>query len=159
MIYCNPLLFIPGKHCIKFETHGLPPAVLNTFPSVSCLLITLLLFLLYCRTNFLSSVPSETLTDYQPSASTITSNTMLPTARGTTAWFQTTLSMKAKSRGCHLVTDEIMKELGDAIKPFKVGLAHFFLQHTSASLTINENWDSDVRLDSEDALNRTFLYC
>jgi len=33
-----------------------------------------------------------------------------------------------------------MKQISDDLKEFKIGLANFFLQHTSASLTINENW-------------------
>ena len=40
------------------------------------------------------------------------------------------------------------------LRGIRVGLAHFFLQHTSASLTINENADPDVRADMEAALNR-----
>jgi len=56
------------------------------------------------------------------------------------AWSQATVVLKARSRGCHLVTDEIMKQISDDLKEFKIGLANFFLQHTSASLTINENW-------------------
>jgi len=56
-------------------------------------------------------------------------------------------------RGCHLITDQIMKQLPE-LRNYKVGLAHIFLQHTSASITVNENYDSDVRRDMEDVLNR-----
>eukprot|EP01111_Echinosteliopsis_oligospora_P014922 TRINITY_DN5745_c0_g1_i2.p1 TRINITY_DN5745_c0_g1~~TRINITY_DN5745_c0_g1_i2.p1 ORF type:complete len:104 (-),score=14.16 TRINITY_DN5745_c0_g1_i2:119-430(-) len=68
-------------------------------------------------------------------------------------WFQKTISVAALPRGCHLVTDKILKQIPE-ITNFKVGLAHLFIQHTSASLTINENYDSDVRKDLEDVLNR-----
>ncbi|KAE8656494.1 UPF0047 protein C4A8.02c [Hibiscus syriacus] len=57
-------------------------------------------------------------------------------------------------RGCHLVTSQILKEIRPDLSEFKCGLAHLFLQHTSASLTINENYDSDVREDTETFLNK-----
>ncbi|KAF9625897.1 hypothetical protein IFM89_027674, partial [Coptis chinensis] len=49
---------------------------------------------------------------------------------------------------------KILKEIEQDLSGFKCGLAHFFLQHTSASLTINENYDSDVRDDTETFLNK-----
>lgn len=63
-------------------------------------------------------------------------------------WLQKQLSLTPKSRGFHLVTDEILQQLPELLS-IKVGLAHFFIQHTSASLTINENADSSVRRDME----------
>lgn len=67
-------------------------------------------------------------------------------------WSQTTISLKAKSRGFHLVTDEIEQQLPQ-IKSLSVGLLHLFIQHTSASLTINENADPTVRKDMEKHFN------
>ena len=52
--------------------------------------------------------------------------------------------INAKSRGFHLVTDEILRNLPSLPS---VGLLHLFIKHTSAGLTINENADPDVRLD------------
>ncbi|PHT32598.1 UPF0047 protein YjbQ [Capsicum baccatum] len=69
-------------------------------------------------------------------------------------WAQKTVTLPPQRRGCHLVTSKIMKEIGQEMSGFKCGLAHFFLQHTSASLTINENYDSDVRDDTETFLSR-----
>lgn len=69
-------------------------------------------------------------------------------------WFQKTIQLKEVRRGCHLITDQILKEISPELKNVKIGLAHFFIQHTSASLTINENYDSDVPLDFEDSLNK-----
>jgi len=40
------------------------------------------------------------------------------------------------------------------IKKYKVGLLHLFIQHTSAGLTLNENWDADVRKDMIDAFDK-----
>lgn len=72
------------------------------------------------------------------------------------AWYQRVVTLAPKRRGCHLVTDEFLgsKGLTDDIAAIEIGLAHFFMQHTSASLTLNENYDPDVTLDMEDALNR-----
>lgn len=63
-------------------------------------------------------------------------------------WLQKTLTLSPRARGFHLVTREIMEQLPE-LGDFHVGLAHFFLLHTSASLTINENADPDVRRDME----------
>jgi secondary thiamine-phosphate synthase enzyme len=63
-------------------------------------------------------------------------------------WLQKTLTLIPRARGFHLVTREIMEQLPE-LGDFQVGLAHFFLLHTSASLTINENADPDVRRDME----------
>ncbi len=54
--------------------------------------------------------------------------------------------LKARSRGFHLVTNEIIQEIPE-LKNFSSGIANIFIKHTSASLTINENADPDVRQD------------
>jgi secondary thiamine-phosphate synthase enzyme len=64
------------------------------------------------------------------------------------AWHQVQIRLKPRSRGFHLVTPEIVAALPE-LRGFRVGLAHVFIQHTSASLTINENADPDVRADME----------
>ncbi|GAV65796.1 UPF0047 domain-containing protein [Cephalotus follicularis] len=68
-------------------------------------------------------------------------------------WAQKTITLPPQRRGCHLITPKILKEIGQDLSEFKCGLAHLFLHHTSASLTINENYDSDVRDDTETFLN------
>ena len=67
-------------------------------------------------------------------------------------WFQKAVSLKPRSRGFHLITDEIEAQLSD-LSALKVGLAHLFIQHTSASLSINENADPTVRQDFESHIN------
>lgn len=69
------------------------------------------------------------------------------------AWFQKTITLPTRSRGSYLVTDNIVKDLPE-LKQYKVGVLHLFIQHTSAALSLNENWDSDVREDMSDALDR-----
>ncbi|CAM3966023.1 secondary thiamine-phosphate synthase enzyme YjbQ [Vreelandella rituensis] len=68
-------------------------------------------------------------------------------------WHQQTITLRARSRGFHLVTDEIEQALPD-MRSVQVGLLHLLLQHTSASLTLNENTDPDVRVDFETFFHR-----
>lgn len=63
-------------------------------------------------------------------------------------WVQQTVTLKAKPRGFHLVTEEIFGQL-PALSRIRTGLLHLLLQHTSASLTLNENCDPTVRQDME----------
>lgn len=63
-------------------------------------------------------------------------------------WYQQTLTLHAKPRGFHLVTDEILGQLADMPR-VESGLLHLLLLHTSASLTLNENCDPTVRQDME----------
>ena len=66
---------------------------------------------------------------------------------------QKTVTLSPKPRGFHLITDEIQQEIPE-LKEIKAGVAHIFIQHTSASLTINENADPSVRRDFESHFNR-----
>lgn len=70
------------------------------------------------------------------------------------AIFQHTLHLPAFARGFHLITHLVEREFTD-LRQLKVGLLHVFIQHTSASLTINENADPTVRGDFERFFNRT----
>lgn len=66
--------------------------------------------------------------------------------------FQKELKLPAFKRGFHLITDVIIKNLPE-LKEISMGSMQVFIKHTSASLTINENADSSVRLDFESHLN------
>jgi len=61
---------------------------------------------------------------------------------------QSLLTLDPRSRGFHLITTDVREALPD-IGDLEVGLLHVFIQHTSASLTINENASPDVRSDME----------
>ncbi len=63
-------------------------------------------------------------------------------------WIQRTVELTALPRGFNLITRDILAALPE-LDQFDVGLLHVFIQHTSASLTINENADPDVPLDLE----------
>lgn len=88
----------------------------------------------------------------------LSSNTpaLLPTTSTpppTMAWVQKTFTLPSKSRGSYLITDHVTQSVPE-IKTFKVGLLNLFVQHTSCALSLNENWDEDVREDMSDALDR-----
>jgi secondary thiamine-phosphate synthase enzyme len=68
------------------------------------------------------------------------------------AWFQHVLQLPAQRRGFHLITSRVVEALPE-LQQLRVGLLYVFLQHTSASVTINENADSDVPLDLESSFN------
>lgn len=68
-------------------------------------------------------------------------------------WQQTLITLRARPRGFHLITDEVLGALPE-LRRCQVGLLHLWLRHTSASLTINENADAAVRRDFERFFNR-----
>jgi secondary thiamine-phosphate synthase enzyme len=67
-------------------------------------------------------------------------------------WFQREITLKPRPRGVHLVTNEIVAALPE-LGELSIGLAHLFIRHTSASLTLNENASPDVRRDFETWFN------
>ena len=64
---------------------------------------------------------------------------------------QLEITLTPKSRGFHLVTSEILRQLP---KLPKTGIINIFCKHTSCGLSINENADPDVRVDMETIFNR-----
>ncbi len=67
---------------------------------------------------------------------------------------QKEIRLSPRERGFHIVTREILQQIPE-LSEFSVGIAHIFICHTSASLTINENADPDVRTDFETHFNKT----
>ncbi len=68
-------------------------------------------------------------------------------------WIQRTVDLLKKQRGFHLITDEVLASVPE-LDRINIGLFHLFIQHTSASLAINENADPDVRRDMESYFSR-----
>jgi len=68
------------------------------------------------------------------------------------AWHQREIVLPPFRRGFHLITDHVVKALPE-LRQVRVGIAHVFIQHTSASISINENADPDVPRDLELAFN------
>jgi secondary thiamine-phosphate synthase enzyme len=69
------------------------------------------------------------------------------------AWLQSEIRLTPRRRGFHLITSEVEAAM-TGMEEVRVGLLHVFIQHTSASLSINENADPDVPVDLEMAFNR-----
>ena len=67
-------------------------------------------------------------------------------------WIQRKLELPPMTRACHLITGQVVKAIPE-IADIDVGILHVFIQHSSASLTLNENADPDVRVDLEAVLN------
>jgi len=64
---------------------------------------------------------------------------------------QIEITLTPRKRGYHLITKELESKL-PALP--KAGIAHFFIRHTSAALTLNENADPSVRIDFESYMNK-----
>lgn len=124
---------------------------ISTTQSLKSILTTILLISILVLGCFptlfhsLLSLPFLLIPHYSPLPSSSTLSTM--------SWFQKTFSLPSKSRGSYLITDEVIRNLPE-IKNYKVGILHLFIQHTSCALSLNENWDEDVRADMSEALDR-----
>ena len=67
-------------------------------------------------------------------------------------WYQHFMQLPAFRRGFHLITPQVVQALPE-LATIRLGLLHVFIEHTSASLTINENADPDVPADLESAID------
>ena len=67
-------------------------------------------------------------------------------------WIQKTITLSPKSRGFHIITNDVLENIPE-LKDLRTGILHLFIKHTSASLTINENADPTVRTDFESHFN------
>jgi len=67
-------------------------------------------------------------------------------------WQQTEIRLKARNRGFHLITDEVLMQLPQ-LAEIQCGILHVFIKHSSASITLNENADPTVRSDMEAHFN------
>lgn len=68
--------------------------------------------------------------------------------------YQEILRLPGKRRGFHLITEDVLRAI-PAIRQISTGMLQVFIQHTSASLTVNENADPTVRQDFEMYFNKT----
>ena len=69
------------------------------------------------------------------------------------SWLQRRMSLGPFRRGFHLVTRQIVEAIPE-LAAYRVGMLQVFIQHTSASVTINENADAEVRTDLEAVFNQ-----
>ncbi|KAJ9268578.1 hypothetical protein DTO212C5_5353 [Paecilomyces variotii] len=101
-------------------------------------------------------VPEFIIPARSTTATTTTKQHQPPSPHPTPAmssWFQKTFTLPSRSRGSYLITDTVVSELPE-LRNYKVGILNLFIQHTSCALSLNENWDEDVREDMSDALDR-----
>ncbi|MGI8902763.1 MAG: secondary thiamine-phosphate synthase enzyme YjbQ [Solirubrobacteraceae bacterium] len=63
-------------------------------------------------------------------------------------WIQRSVTLTPRPRGFHLITREVLDELSE-LRGIRLGMLHLLIQHTSASLALNENASPDVRRDFE----------
>ncbi|KAF2140274.1 uncharacterized protein K452DRAFT_273913 [Aplosporella prunicola CBS 121167] len=96
----------------------------------------------HCYNNILATANPPTLPTTPPAPQP-----------ATMSWFQKSIALPPKSKGAYLVTDHVTNALPE-LREYKVGLLNLFVQHTSCALSLNENWDEDVRDDMSDALDR-----
>ncbi|KAK8042122.1 UPF0047 domain protein [Apiospora rasikravindrae] len=126
--------------------------LVGLFPSLFHYLLSLpATILLYPLSHLLSSAPPST-----PVATCTNTNTVAPPPpppAATMSWSQKQFTLPPRSRGSYLVTDHVVDNLPE-LRGYKVGLLNLFVQHTSCALSLNENWDDDVRADMSDALDR-----
>jgi len=125
------------------------PSNVAGYPSIiwSTLLFLCVFLFAFFPHQFISILESPFRSTLPPKIPTTTPSTTM------SSWFQKTIALPSKSRGSYLITDTIVKELPE-IKQYGVGILHLFVQHTSCALSMNENWDEDVRADMSDALDR-----
>ncbi|KAL1839177.1 hypothetical protein VTJ49DRAFT_1796 [Mycothermus thermophilus] len=133
----------------------LEPTTNTPSTTTTLVLFTFLLLALFPSLfHFVWTIPSRFLfptsqdCQYQPSP-----HSQEPVTAQTTMWFQKQFTLPARARGSYLITDTVLRELPE-IRQYKVGLLHLFIQHTSCALSLNENWDEDVRADMSDTLDR-----
>ena len=69
-------------------------------------------------------------------------------------WTQKQIELEPRERGYHLVTEEVVRSLGEDLAALRTGLLHVFIRHTSASVTLNEDASPDVRGDFARHLDR-----
>mmetsp|Transcript_4999 Transcript_4999/g.9512 ORF Transcript_4999/g.9512 Transcript_4999/m.9512 type:complete len:251 (-) Transcript_4999:155-907(-) len=148
--FSSSFLLVPQRYCrlttnTATNTRSIPTAAVrvSTAGGLATILLTPTFIL---ASSSLSSSSSSSCPDPPPTETIMTNN--IP------RWYQKTISITAPSRGCHLITSEVNKAIRDEISTIRIGMANLFIQHTSASLTVNENADPDVRRDMEVGLNK-----
>ncbi|KAL8787233.1 MAG: hypothetical protein Q9213_002344 [Squamulea squamosa] len=140
------------------STHGHNPRTLSASTKYFCTIGPPQAVIVRWR-RYLTSLPAflavfiyiYSKTSPRPSTSPRQSTSV--TMPGTT-YTQHAFTLPSYPRGSHLITSDITSQLSTPLKDVKVGLLHLFLQHTSCAISLNENWDSDVRKDMSDSLDK-----
>ncbi|KAI4722981.1 UPF0047 domain protein [Aureobasidium sp. EXF-10727] len=136
---------MPNTHTNTTNPYHLPLLlcifILAFFPAlIGPLIYSPLTLVSYCSSLLPWSTSSPPSSDFSQTPPTM-------------SFSQRQFTLPAKSRGSYLITDTVMEKVPE-IKEYKVGVLQLFVQHTSCALSLNENWDEDVRHDMSDALDR-----
>ncbi|KND95016.1 Lactobacillus shifted protein [Tolypocladium ophioglossoides CBS 100239] len=142
-----------SPYIIESGDHAIMPQPSNSICPATTLALILVLFIALNPDLFRLAwtLPCTLLSFSHSTKSPPSIPTLHPAA--TMSWFQKQFTLPAKSRGSYLITDQVISALPE-IRDYKVGLLNLFVQHTSCALSLNENWDEDVRADMSDALDR-----
>jgi len=68
--------------------------------------------------------------------------------------WQKEFTLQKHTKGCYLISDEVLRHIEPGLKNVKIGILYLFVQHTSCALTVNENYDPDVRKDMDMCLDK-----
>ncbi|PAV22366.1 hypothetical protein PNOK_0232300 [Pyrrhoderma noxium] len=68
--------------------------------------------------------------------------------------WQKEFTLSRRGKGCYLVTDEVNNHIKPGLSNVKIGILYLFVKHTSCAITVNENYDPDVRKDMDMALDK-----
>jgi secondary thiamine-phosphate synthase enzyme len=145
-----------SHHVVGYPS-SLSSTILFLFILLLCFFPSAFLPLIYAPLSIVSALGSS-YSSKAPSAPAVPSHLPQtsqpePSTMSSSSWFQKTLQLPAKARGSYLITDTIVNQLPE-LRQYKVGILHLFAMHTSCALSMNENWDSDVREDMSDAMDR-----
>ncbi|RYP36813.1 hypothetical protein DL767_003203 [Monosporascus sp. MG133] len=147
----------PHQNSNKIKPKNAMPSSTTTHNIYSFLLLSLLLIAFFPGLfHYLTTLPLSILSFLFAPRNTAPSATPPPpptNIKNNMSWFQKQFTLPARSRGSYLVTDHVVGQLPE-LKEYRVGLLNLFVQHTSCALSLNENWDDDVRADMSDALDR-----
>lgn len=151
--YFNPTKKLPLR-----QTNEAMPSSTAAYNIYSILLLSLLLVALFPSAfhYLIVTLPFSLLFPAHSNSNTPSSTSQAtppPPPPQNMSWSQKQFSLPPRSRGSYLVTDHVVSQLPE-LQQYKVGLLNLFVQHTSCALSLNENWDDDVRADMSDALDR-----
>jgi thiamine phosphate synthase YjbQ (UPF0047 family) len=133
------------------------PSITQSIPTTFLLLAILFLAFFPNLFHYIWHTPLYLISPiFSPSPTTYIQSSpapLTPPITSSMSWFQKTFTLPHSSRGSYLITDHVISQLPE-LSSYKVGLLNLFVQHTSCALSLNENWDEDVRADMSDALDR-----
>ncbi|GMM35164.1 hypothetical protein DASC09_024890 [Saccharomycopsis crataegensis] len=75
-----------------------------------------------------------------------------------TVWAQKEFTLSRREKGVYLITNEVLQQINKDLSQVQIGTVNLFVKHTSAGITLNENFDPDVRTDMNNVLDHIVPY-